>query len=237
MKKYILILAILVNYLILTAQIDASFYGSRYNVSLMHSRINATNANNSGKTSFTSANLFDFSFGESGNMKSYFEANMRVVNDVWWMLGKEIGGKSDYLSNGYTTSIFEFKWGLNVFSTNKLLITPGLTTNSYWSVFNQQRTLTWCVGPMVKVDYLLLDKFLIRNMIGFDIPFLGRSTLEFYDKSKYFTNRTELIHKKGFFFGFDYLLSAFKSKSNSNLKGYVNRFDVRLGYRIKINQY
>ena len=232
-KKLITIILALVFSSTVYGQIAEEFYGSRYNLYLMHSRIKAKNPIQTGSNSFTSLNMFDFSFGDPDKFKSYFEGNMRVINDVWWMLGKEIGGNTDYLNDGYTSSVFEFKWGLNAFSNDRLLITPGLASNSYWNVFNGHRSFTWCLGPMVKVDYLLLDKLLIRNMTGYDIPFT-RSSGSLGDKSSYFTNRTEFIVKKGYFLGIDYLNTRFRSDNTAIPKSQINRVDIRLGYKIRM---
>jgi hypothetical protein len=232
MKHFFLTLT-LFSHLLVNAQIDERYYGSRFNVSLMHTRINATNANNSGKNVFTSINMFDFNFGDPDKYKSYFEGNMRVISDLWWMIGKELGEKTNYLKDGYTASVFEFKWGINVVSGNKLLITPGLGSNSYWTVFNGHRSWVWCIGPMFKIDYLLLNKLLIRNITDFDIPFT-RSTGSLFDRSNYLTNRTEFISPKGFFLGIDFLKSVFVSNNPSIPKSRINRWDFRLGYKINM---
>lgn len=217
----------------LNAQIPEEFFGSRYNVSLMHSRINATNANNSGKNVFTSINMFDFSFGDPVRKKSYFEGNMRVISDVWWMIGKELSQTPNYLNDGYTSSVFELKWGVNIVEENKLLITPCLTSNSYWTVFSGHRSWIWGIGPNIKVDYLLTDELMVRNSTGFDIPFT-RSAGSLFDRSNYLTNRTELITKKGWFIGIDYLRSHFVTKNKAISPSNVNRIDFRLGYKIRM---
>ncbi|MBK7128976.1 MAG: hypothetical protein IPM74_03195 [Crocinitomicaceae bacterium] len=218
---------------LVNAQIDDDFYQSRYNVSLVYSKIKADNISQSSKVHFISVNLFDFTLGGSEKFKSYFNGNMRVIGDIWWMLAKEIGGTTDYLNGGYTSSVFELKWGLNIVSNDKILITPGLASDGYWYVFNGQRAFTWCLGPLLKVDYLLTDNLLIRNLSGFDFPF-ARTNGSLGDKSSYLYNRTELITKVGFFVGFDYMHMKFIAENEAIPESKLNRFDFKLGYMIRM---
>lgn len=215
-------------------QMNSEFYGPRFNVSLMHSRVSGKNAVKESGTNFTSINMFDFTLGGPEVRKSYFDFSVRVVSDGWWMIGKELKGKTDYLNDGYLGSVFEMKWGMNAISKNKFVLTPGLESNSYWAVFAGHREFAWCIGPFIKADYLLSEKWMTRTIAGWDLPFT-RSSGSMESKSKYLYARAEIFNQRGLMVGVDYANGNIKGSSNAALpESKLRRLDFRLGWKIKM---
>jgi hypothetical protein len=87
---------------------------------------------------------------------------------------------------------------------------------------------------MIKLDYLLHPKWLLRSFTNLDIP-IGRSGGSLDGSSIYFAQRMELISRGGFLVAFDYMQANLSSSSNSALPpASVNRVDFRVGWKIRM---